>query len=361
MAAKHIAIVGGGVNGICSAIACAQAGHSVTCFESGEPFAETSSRSSRMLHGGIRYLEHGHFGLVREALVEREEWLARSPNHTRVERFFFPIYQDSPRSKWVLYAGTKLYSWLAGRYSVGPSHLHSAEEALRLNPALEPRGLTGAVSYCDVVMNDQGVAGDLLLEAKSLGVTLKTHTPVTSIDEAGKVVLTSGESQVFDVIVNTTGPWVSELLKKSGVRSDYEIVHVQGSHLVLNLALPNPLVFQNKNDRRIVFAIPFGNETLLGTTEVIVDITTPIECYKAEEDYLLAIADRYLRLSAGSFEINSKFAGVRPIYKHKTEHRKHMSKASRDSVIERRGKLISVFGGKWTSASHLGDKISALI
>ena len=361
IATKQVAIVGGGVNGICTAIACARAGHEVTCFERGEPFAETSSRSSRMLHGGIRYLEHGHFGLVREALIERDEWLTRSPQHTRVERFFFPIYHDSPRGKWQLAAGTKLYQWLAGRFSVGPSKLHSRAEALALNPALKPDGLKGAVSYCDVVMDDQGVASDLLTEARALGVSIRAQTRVKAMTESGNIELKSGELRTFDTIINTTGPWASQLLSASDLSSSYEIAYVQGSHLMLDLVLDNPLVFQNNADQRIIFAIPFGAETLLGTTEVLVDIDQPIECSQQEENYLLEIATAQLSPQVGPLSVNSRFAGVRPIYKHKSEHAKNMSKASRDSVIEQRGKLISVFGGKWTSASHLGDKVSGLV
>ena len=353
--------MGGGVNGICSAIACARAGHQVTCFERGEPFGETSSRSSRMLHGGIRYLEHGHFGLVREALVERDEWLARSPEHTRIERFFFPIYDDSPRGKWQLTAGTKLYQWLAGRYSVGPSRLHSRPETLELNPALNPDGLRGAVSYCDVVMDDQGVAFDLLTEAQAAGVSVKAHSRVKAISESGSIELETGETNVFDTVINTTGPWVSQLITASNLTSNYEIAYVQGSHLMLDLVLDNPLVFQNNADQRIIFAIPFGDETLLGTTEVMVDIDQPIKCSQQEEDYLLEIAAAQLSSQVGPLTVTSRFAGVRPIFKHKSEHPKNMSKASRDSVIEQRGKLISVFGGKWTSASHLGDKVCALV
>ena len=353
--------MGGGVNGICSAIACARAGHQVTCFERGEPFGETSSRSSRMLHGGIRYLEHGHFGLVREALVERDEWLARSPEHTRIERFFFPIYDDSPRGKWQLTAGTKLYQWLAGRYSVGPSRLHSRPETLELNPALNPDGLRGAVSYCDVVMDDQGVAFDLLTEAQAAGVSVKAHSRVKAISESGSIELETGETNVFDTVINTAGPWVSQLITASNLTSNYEIAYVQGSHLMLDLVLDNPLVFQNNADQRIIFAIPFGDETLLGTTEVMVDIDQPIKCSQQEEDYLLEIAAAQLSSQVGPLTVTSRFAGVRPIFKHKSEHPKNMSKASRDSVIEQRGKLISVFGGKWTSASHLGDKVCALV
>lgn len=360
-ATKRVAIVGGGVNGVCSAIACARAGHEVICFERGQPFAETSSRSSRMLHGGIRYLEHGHFGLVREALIERDEWLTRAPEHTRIERFFFPIYDDSPRGKWLLAVGTKLYQWLAGRYSVGPSRMHSKAESLKLNPALNPDGLRGAVSYCDVVMDDQGVASHLLSEAQALGISVEIQAPVKAITESGQVELESGELAAFDTIINTAGPWVSQILNSSNLSSSYEIAHVQGSHLMLDLVLDNPLVFQNQADQRIIFAIPFGNETLLGTTEVTVDIDQPIQCTQSEEDYLLEIAGRQLSPMVGPLRVNSRFAGVRPIYKHKSENPKNMSKASRDSVIEQRGKVISVFGGKWTSASHLGEKVSALV
>ena len=125
MSTKRIAVVGAGVNGVSIATACASLGHQVQLFDESTPFDQTSSASSRMLHGGIRYIEQGHIGLVREALIERDGWLNFAPNATRVERFYFPVYQGAKRGRWLLFAGTLIYQWLAGRFSVGSSQLHS--------------------------------------------------------------------------------------------------------------------------------------------------------------------------------------------------------------------------------------------
>ena len=118
---RRVAIVGAGVNGVCTAIALAGAGHEVTLIDRGIPFAETSSKSSKLLHGGIRYLEQFRFGMVREALIERAWWLKEAPQFTRVSRFYIPIDDFSPRSRWVLYAGAKLYQLLAGHRGLGAS------------------------------------------------------------------------------------------------------------------------------------------------------------------------------------------------------------------------------------------------
>ena len=138
---KTVAIVGAGVNGVCAAVALGELGHHVTLIDKGEPFAETSSKSSKLLHGGIRYLEHFHFGLVREALSERAWWLKEAPRYTTQRRFYMPIYQGMPRSRWLLYAGAKLYQMLAGRKSLGSSAYHSKRETLEANPHLSDIGL----------------------------------------------------------------------------------------------------------------------------------------------------------------------------------------------------------------------------
>ena len=187
LVAKRVAVVGAGVNGTSIATACAKQGCEVVLFDTGSPFAETSSKSSRMLHGGIRYLEQGHIKLVREALREREEWQRIAPDATRVERFFFPIYKDSPRGRTTLFAGALLYQWLAGRFSLGRSQLHSKNELLRAFPTLSPENLKGGISYCDLVMNDQVMAEHLLAEAQSSGVTIRSHCRVSHLTTDGSL------------------------------------------------------------------------------------------------------------------------------------------------------------------------------
>ena len=361
MVSKRIAVVGAGVNGTSIATACAKRGFDVALFDAGTPFAETSSKSSRMLHGGIRYLEQGHIKLVREALIERDEWQRVAPNATRVERFFFPIYKDSPRGRTTLFAGALLYQWLAGRFSLGKSRLHSRQDLLTTFPELNPENLRGGVSYCDLVMDDQALAEILLNEARSSGVTIYPNAPVSNLTPDGALAV-KGEGFSFDHIINAAGPWASDVLTKANIDSTFDIEHVRGSHLLLELSLPHALVFQVPTDNRIVFCIPqSADEVLLGTTEHPHRLEEPIECSEAEVDYLLAILNSHLNISVGRERIKTTLSGVRPIAKNRQSRLTNMSTASRDSEIEVVDSLINVFGGKWTSARHLGQKVASLI
>lgn len=358
---KRIAVVGAGVNGTSIATACAKRGFDVALFEAGTPFAETSSKSSRMLHGGIRYLEHGHFKLVREALLEREEWQRFAPDATRVERFFFPIYKDSPRGRASLFAGTLLYQWLAGRYSLGRSQLHSKHELLQSFPTLNPENLRGGISYCDLVMDDHVLAEHLLAEAQASNVSIHPQSRVSQLTPDGALTV-NNDILHFDCVINAAGPWASEVLREANIDSRFAIKHVRGSHLLLDLALPHALVFQVPDDGRIVFCIPQSNrEVLLGTTEHAHDLQTPITCTETEIDYLLTLLNKHIQSVVGREHITGTLSGVRPIATERDSQLSNISTASRDSEIEVIDSLINVFGGKWTSARHLGRKVAALI
>ena len=168
----NIAVIGAGVNGVCSAIKFAEAGHSVSVFDKSKAFSETSSKSSRMFHGGIRYLEQGHFELVREALIERKEWLAFAPEATEIKRFFIPIFKNQSRSRFVSYLGVKFYQWLAGSMSLGSSSYFDKVETLKELPELKSEGLLGAVSYLDVVFDHEKVSRVLIDELLSKNASL---------------------------------------------------------------------------------------------------------------------------------------------------------------------------------------------
>ncbi len=358
---KRIAVVGAGVNGTSIATACANRGFEVALFDAGTPFAQTSSKSSRMLHGGIRYLEQGHIKLVREALIERDEWRRLAPGATRVQRFFFPIYSDSSRGRATLFAGSLLYQWLAGRYSLGGSRLHTKHDLLAHFPDLRSEKLKGGVSYCDLVMDDQALADILIDEARSSGVIIHPHTRVSGLTTNGRLTV-NGDVSSFDHVINAAGPWVSEVLTKAKIDSKFEIEHVRGSHLLLELTLPNALVFQVPSDNRIVFCIPqTANEVLLGTTEHAHQLADPIECSEAEIDYLLALLNNHIETPVTRDHVTATLSGVRPIAKVKHSQLSNMSTASRDSEIEIIGSLINIFGGKWTSARRLGQRVAALI
>ena len=358
---KRIAVVGAGVNGVSIASTCASLGHDVQLFDESTPFDQTSSASSRMLHGGIRYIEQGHFGLVREALIERDGWLRFAPDATRVERFYFPVYQGAKRGRWLLFAGTLIYQWLAGRFSVGSSQLHSSEDIKQVFPNLAPRCLRGGASYCDVIMEYEPLIQRLVDEARKQGVSIVENTRIQRLYSEG-CIDTPDQTLEFDQVINAAGPWAARLLEASGIDSDFTIDHVRGSHLIVKASFPNALVLQAPGERRIIFVIPLDTEhVLLGTTEHKHDLPDPIVCTDAESAYLLGILNQHLSKPLSTSNIVSSFAGVRPIVRPRDATIGDMSSASRDSEIEISGRLISVFGGKWTSARHLGEKVAALI
>ena len=358
---KRIAVVGAGVNGVSIASTCASLGHDVQLFDESTPFDQTSSASSRMLHGGIRYIEQGHFGLVREALIERDGWLRFAPDATRVERFYFPVYQGAKRGRWLLFAGTLIYQWLAGRFSVGSSQLHSSEDIKQVFPNLAPRCLRGGASYCDVIMEYEPLIQRLVDEARKQGVSIVENTRIQRLYSEG-CIDTPDQTLEFDQVINAAGPWAARLLEASGIDSDFTIDHVRGSHLIVKASFPNALVLQAPGERRIIFVIPLDTEhVLLGTTEHKHDLPDPIVCTDAESAYLLGILNQHLSKPLSTSNIVSSFAGVRPIVRPRDATIGDMSSASRDSEIEISGRLISVFGGKWTSARHLGEKVAALV
>lgn len=358
---KRVAVVGAGVNGVSIASACASLGHDVQLFDESTPFDQTSSASSRMLHGGIRYIEQGHIGLVREALIERDGWLRFAPDETRVERFYFPVYRGAKRGRWLLFAGTLIYQWLAGRFSVGHSQLHSGEDIKQVFPNLTSRGLRGGASYCDVVMEYEPLIEHLVDEARKQGVSIVENTRIQRLYSEG-CIDTPDQTLKFDRVINAAGPWAAELLEASGIDSDFTIDHVRGSHLIVKASFPNALVLQAPGERRIIFVIPLDTEhVLLGTTEHKHDLPDPIVCTDAESEYLLRILNQHLSEPLSTSNIVSSFAGVRPIVRPRDATIGDMSSASRDSEIEISDRLISVFGGKWTSARHLGEKVAALV
>lgn len=356
----RVAVIGSGINGICSAIALSESGCSVTVYERTFPFSETSSRSSKLLHGGIRYLENGHIKLVKEALEDRAWWLQNAPEYTQVNNFFIPIYENSSRCRLKLYAGVKIYDYLAGSYSLGPSAYHSREETLLSNKCLSPNGLLGSVSYFDVQMEDVGLSQWLVERALSLGVIILDHTHVDKLSPEGVVTLSDGREFTHDRIVNTCGPWTAKLLTESCVKTDYSLVPVKGSHLIVQRFIENPIVIQEPEDNRIVFMLPLGNQTLIGTTEVVHDLDREIVCSDQEVTYLLAVVNSTLCEPLSEIEVVDTYAGVRPVVTTEVEMSK-LSKASRDSVIEENRKIVSVFGGKWTSGMRLGEKVAKLV
>ena len=356
----NVAVIGAGVNGICCALSLAEKGCNVTVYESKTPFSETSSKSSKLLHGGIRYLESFQIKLVKEALADRAWWIRNAEQHTRINRFFIPIYKNRSRSRLKLFLGVKIYEWLAGSNSLGESRYHNREQTLALNPVLSADGLLGSVSYIDVQMDDHGLSEWLIKKAKSAGVVIQENTPIQRVGIDGSITKADGKEIKYDKIVNVCGPWAKKLIEDSELRSEYSLALVKGSHIFIDRFLVNPLVIQIPEDDRIVFALPYIGRTLIGTTELKHEISDQISCSEQELTYLINAVSSVFAEKLKTNEVTEVYAGVRPIVS--TEQKvEALSKANRESTIETIGDLTSVFGGKWTSAMRLANTVSEKI
>ena len=331
----------------------AKAGHSVELIEKSSVMSATSSASTKLLHGGMRYLEHGKFSLVRESLRERAWWLEAAPDVTQVIPILFPIFQRSPRSRWTIKLGMVLYDRLAGKFGVGKHRWVSCAELTEVMPNLKSAGLKGAYLFYDGQMDDYALGLWATEQAKSEGVTVLEHTQVDCITVDGSVEI-QGNQRQYDRVVNVTGPWAVELLKQSGLPYEYDLDLVRGSHLLLDRNIKHGMMLTAQTDGRLFFVLPYKGKTLLGTTEVRQDLSEPVVCSESETDYLITVYNDSFDDSIDQSDVLSSFAGLRPLLK----SHKNPNRATREYRIEQHEKVISVFGGKWTTARALAKKIT---
>ena len=332
----------------------AKAGHSVDLIEKSNVMSATSSASTKLLHGGMRYLEHGKFSLVRESLRERAWWLEAAPDVTQVIPILFPIFQRSPRSRWTIKLGMVLYDRLAGKFGVGKHRWVSCAELTEVMPNLKSAGLKGAYLFYDGQMDDYALGLWATEQAKSEGVTVLEHTQVDCITADGSVEI-QGNQRQYDRVVNVAGPWAVELLKQSGLPYEYDLDLVRGSHLLLDRNIKHGMMLTAQTDGRLFFVLPYKGKTLLGTTEVRQDLSEPVVCSESETDYLITVYNDSFDDSIDQSDVLSSFAGLRPLLK----SHKNPNRATREYRIEQHEKVISVFGGKWTTARALAKKITA--
>ena len=349
-----IDIVGGGINGLCCAWQLAKQGHQVHLYERNTLMRGTSSASSKLLHGGLRYLENREFRLVREALRERDAWLKRVPHLAKPLRLVMPIYKGSRRPGWMIALGLFLYDHLAGKSQLPKAKRLSAQELIRRDPNLNPKDLQGGYEFSDGQMDDQALGLWVAEQAKHAGVIIRERTEIRALTKGGDLITAQGDSYSHERLVNVAGPWAQQLLQQSQLTSPCELDLVRGSHLILEQPCPQAYLLEMPKDQRIFFVLPWKQDTLLGTTEVRQGLNDSIECSQDERDYLLEALAHYFPNSQP--QIKSSFAGLRPLLR----SAKDPSKATREYIIHRDHNLITVLGGKWTTAMALAlaDKVA---
>jgi len=349
-----IGIVGGGINGLCVASAALGKGHEVTLFERGSLMSETSANSSKLLHGGLRYLEQGKFQLVKEALRERKYWLNKSGDLAQPLRFYLPIYKTSKRSPWMVRIGLYLYDFLAGKYTIQRHKKEDISQFVKQFPEFNQEDLLVVFSYSDGQMDDKRLGLLLAEEIKFNGCRVLENTQVLTLFEDGGLELASGESYQFDKVINVAGPWSEALLQRSNISTQTNLDLIRGSHIIIKQSLESGFILEVPGEDRVFFVLPHHGKTLVGTTEVRQRIDEPIEASQEEKDYLLKAYQHYFDNSASEVNIVGNYAGVRPLL---ISH-KNPNKASREYVIEKNGEVITVFGGKWTTSRALGEKLA---
>jgi glycerol-3-phosphate dehydrogenase len=365
MAEYDLAIIGGGINGVGIARDAAGRGLSVFLAEQGDLAGATSSASSKLIHGGLRYLQHFRFRLVRESLLERERLLALAPHLVRPARFVFP--QVDGRRSWKLRAALTFYDWLGGSRSLpGTRVLDLADD-----PAGVPlkSGFSRGFEYSDCITDDARLVIANAIGAREKGAVIRTRTRCVSARREGgrwHLVLQSGgkrETVVARTLVNAAGPWVARILENilrlkpgTGVRL------VKGSHIVLPRLYAHDRAYLLPNDDgRFVFVIPFAEDfTLVGTTEVEVsEHSTEVAASSEEILYLCHTVSTFFRLPVTPSSVKWTYAGVRTLV---DDGSRKPSEVTRDYWIDAQGgygepPLISIFGGKLTTYRSLAEKV----
>jgi glycerol-3-phosphate dehydrogenase len=354
----RIAVIGGGINGAGIAWELARREYDVTLFDKGQCGAQTSSATTKLIHGGLRYLETLHIGLVRESLRERAWLLEHLPELIHPLEILLPVYRDSPRSRALIALGLTMYDLLAGESNIHRHQSHNPDELTKRAPLIRD-GLQGGFSYWDAQVDDHALVQVVVNSARREGAEVREMTRVVALRANGRgwsIWTEAGEELPFDFVVNAVGPWMNEMLSINKIRSRYRLSLVRGSHLVLKRRVNDAgLLLQSLSDRRIFFVLPWKATTLVGTTEVMQRGSLEGVHASAEEiEYLMTRFNRYIREPITREDIVYTFAGVRPLVGRST----NPSAIGREYRIQRRGSLINIFGGKMTTFMSLARKVA---
>ena len=367
-----VVVIGGGINGAGIARDAALRGFRVALFEKDDFASGTSSRSSKLIHGGIRYLEQGHLPLVYESSRERRILLRIAPHLVRPIPFLFPVYGQGPWGRIRLDLGLWLYDLLSLFQNIRPHRMLGRDETLRREPDLLADGLGGAAIYYDAQMDDARICLSNALEARSKGAEVRNYTRVTALirDDDGRIRgvrirdrIDGRENTVHArVVVNAAGPWVDEICRMDAPASSPSLRRTRGSHLILPaLTRGHALVIRSRKDARVLFVIPWRGMSLVGTTDVDYDGDPgKIHCPPEDRDELLQEVRRFFpNRPIGRGDVIASFAGIRPLVSSGASAAVDISREER--ILESGSGLISITGGKFTTYRRIAEKVVDLI
>lgn len=359
-------IIGGGATGIGCAVDAASRGYEVLLLEQNDFGKGTSSRSTKLVHGGVRYLEQGNISLVMEALKERGILKQNAPHLVKELAFVVPNYEWWEMPFYGI--GLKIYNLLSGQYGFGKSQILSKDATLKRLPTIKSEGLRGGVIYYDGQFDDARLLISLALTAAEQGAVLLNYTRVFSLTK-DKEELVDGVNFIDEesgqlyrakakAVINATGAFCDSVRKFSDEQSKPIISPSQGIHIVLDksfLPTENAIMIPHTSDGRVLFAIPWHDHTLVGTTDTPIK-KADLEPLPLDEEieFVLKTAGEYLHKSPSRKDILSVFVGVRPLVK--AGDAKNTSSLSRDHTIEiDNAGLVTITGGKWTTYRRMAE------
>ena len=370
-----VAVIGGGATGLGVALDAAARGFSVVLIESHDFAKGTSSRATKLVHGGVRYLAQGNISLVREALHERTTLLANAPHLAQPLPFVMPSYKlwESP----FYGVGLKIYDALAGKAGLGATQFLSRSETLQLLPTVQAQGLKGGVKYWDGQFDDARLALALARTAARHGALLVNYCAATGlIHENGKLTGLHAKDQetgrTFELkakcVVNAAGVWVDQLRLQDGQAIGRDVKPIvapsQGVHIVVDrsfLPTDHAMLIPKTADGRVLFAVPWLGKVILGTTDTPRnDLAREPLPFQEEIDFILQESARYLSRAPTLADVKSIWVGLRPLVKPPDDDAGSTQALSREhTVLISKSGLVTVTGGKWTTYRAMAEDVVA--
>ncbi len=361
-----ICIIGGGATGLGIAVDAASRGYKTILLEQYDFAKGTSSRSTKLVHGGVRYLQQGNIKLVMEALKERGLLLKNAPHLVHNQKFVVPNYKWWEKPFYGI--GLKIYDWMAGSLGIGASQFLSKEEILQLVPGLDDEGLSGGILYHDGQFDDARLAISLAQTAAIKNAVVLNYFPVCGLLKKqnktcgvwARDTETGTDYEIKSkVVINATGVFTDMLMSMDDAKHENIVTPSQGIHLVVDkefLPGDTAIMIPKTDDGRVLFAVPWHNKIVLGTTDTPVDmiLTEPVPL-QTEIEFILKHIGRYLSKEPQTTDVRSMFAGLRPLVKGKT---KKTAALSREHFIDiSKSGMITITGGKWTTYRRMAEDV----
>lgn len=367
-----VIVIGGGATGLGSAVDAASRGLKVLLLE-GHDFAKgTSSRATKLAHGGVRYLAQGNFSLVREALEERGRMLVNAPNLVKPLAFVIPVRNIF--QKLFYWFGLKMYDMLAGKLGVGPTTMMKKNEVLRAVPTISQHKLGGGVRYFDAQFDDARLAIALMKTLHKLGGMAVNYLPVTGFVKQGEKITGVTARDFFTgaefsfkakAVINATGVWVDEIRKLDSAESKPMLSPSQGVHVVVDQHFypsKEALLVPKTSDGRVLFVVPWLGKTLIGTTDTPrKDSPWEPDALPEEVDFILQTAGQYLANAPTRADVRSVFVGLRPLVSAGDEKQNTKSISREHTVITAPSGLVTITGGKWTTYRSMAEEVVDLV